>query len=73
MVNLPLHVTNKLPTLGKYLDKVDKVMAEVDRISEDISQIPVASFIFRDKESDAIQYSETRYVDEFSIVWKLNM
>ena len=41
-------------------------MAEVDRITENISQIPVAAFIFRDKESDEIKYSETRYVGIFN-------
>ena len=51
-----------IPTLGKYLDKVDRVMTEVDRITDNISQIPVAAFIFRDKESDEIKYSETRYI-----------
>ena len=32
-------------------------MTQVDRITEDIAQMPVAAFIFRDKESDEIQYS----------------
>ena len=44
--------------LGKYLDKVDMVMTQVDRITEDIAHMPVAAFIFRDKESDEVQYSE---------------
>ena len=43
--------------LGKYLDKVDRVMAQVDRITEDIAHMPVAAFIFRDKESDVVHYS----------------
>ena len=43
--------------LGKYLEKVDQVMKQVDRITEDIAQMPVAAFIFRDKESDEVQYS----------------
>ncbi len=49
------------PSLGKYLDKVDRVMTQVDRITEDIAHMPVAAFIFRDKESDEVHYStETR-------------
>ena len=43
--------------LGKYLDKVDRVMTQVDRITEDIAYMPVAAFIFRDKESDEVHYS----------------
>ena len=43
--------------LGKYLAKVDRVMTQVDRITEDIAHMPVAAFIFRDKESDEVQYS----------------
>ena len=42
---------------GKYLDKVDQVMAQVERITEEIAHMPVAAFIFRDKESDEVQYS----------------
>ena len=49
--------TNTIPSLGKYLDKVDRVMTQVERITEDISHIPVAAFIFRDKESDEVRYS----------------
>ena len=50
------------PSLGKYLAKVDRVMTEVDRITEDIAHMPVAAFIFRDKESDEVHYSsEIRY------------
>ena len=45
--------------LGKYLDKVDRVMTEVDRITEDIAHMPVAAFIFRDKESDEASYSSS--------------
>ena len=48
---------NKYPSLGKYLDKVDRVMTQVDRITEDIAHMPVAAFIFRDKESDEVHYS----------------
>ena len=48
---------NTFPLLGKYLDKVDRVMTQVDRITEDIAHMPEAAFIFRDKESDEVQYS----------------
>ena len=51
------------PSLGKYLDKVDRVMTQVDRITEDIAHMPVAAFIFRDNESDEVQYSsDIRYL-----------
>ena len=43
--------------LGKYLDKVDRVMTQVDRITEDIDHMPVAAFIFRDQESDEVNFS----------------
>ena len=43
--------------LGKYLKKVDRVMTQVDRITEDIAYMPVAAFIFRDKESDEVHFS----------------
>jgi hypothetical protein len=37
-------------------------MTQVDRITEDIAHMPVAAFIFRDKESDEVQYSyDIRY------------
>ena len=49
--------TNTFPSLGKYLDKVDRVMNQVDRITEDIAHMPVAAFIFRDKESDEVLFS----------------
>ena len=50
-------------SLGEYLDKVDRVMTQVDRITEDIAYMPVAAFIFRDKESDEVHYStDTRYL-----------
>ena len=53
----------KFPSLGKYLDKVDRVMTQVDRITEDIAYMPVAAFIFRDKESDEVHYStDIRYL-----------
>ena len=42
---------------GKYLDRVDRVMTQVDRITEDIAHMPVAAFIFRDQESDEVHYS----------------
>ena len=42
---------------GKYLEKVDRVMTQVDRITEDIDHMPVAAFIFKDKESDEVHYS----------------
>ena len=55
-------------SLGKFLDKVDRVMTQVDRITEDIAHMPVAAFIFRDKESDEVHYSfDIRYLS-----WKLN-
>ena len=41
--------------LGKYLNKVDRVMTQVDKITEDIANMPVAAFIF--KESDDIDFS----------------
>ena len=49
--------TNTFPSLGEYLDKVDRVMTQVDRITEDIAHMPVAAFIFRDKESDEVHYT----------------
>ena len=49
--------TNTFLLLGKYLDEVDRVMTQVDRITEDIAHMPVAAFIFRDKESDEVHYS----------------
>ena len=49
-------------SLGKYLDKVDRVMTQVDRITEDIAHMPVAAFIFRNKEGDEVHYSsDIRY------------
>ena len=52
-------MTNKMGShfSGKYLDKVDRVMTQVDRITEDIAHMPVATFIFRDKERDKVHYS----------------
>ena len=42
---------------GKYISKVDRVMTQVDRITEDIDHMPVAAFIFRDQESDEVHFS----------------
>ena len=50
-------LSNGFPSLGKYLARVDTVMAQVDRITEDIAHMPVAAFIFRDKGSDEVHYS----------------
>ena len=50
-------MTPIFPSSGDYLDKVDRVMTQVDRITEDIAHMPVAAFIFRDKESDEVHYS----------------
>ena len=56
-------IKKSFPPLAKYLDKVDRVMTQVDRITEDIAHMPVATFIFRDKESDEVHYSSNiRYV-----------
>ena len=44
-------------TTGKYISKVDRVMTQVDRITEDIDHMPVAAFIFRDQESDEVHFS----------------
>ena len=56
-----------IPVLGKYLDKVDRVMAQVDRITEDIDHMPVAAFIFREKESMEVQYTlDTRFTLQIS-------
>ena len=44
-------------------DKVDRVMTQVDKITEDIAHMPVAAFIFRDKESDEVDFSsKIRYL-----------
>ena len=32
-------------------------MSQVDKITKDIAQMPVAAFIFKDKESDEVHYS----------------
>ena len=49
---------NSSSSLDKYLDSVDRVMTQVDRITEDIDHMPVAAFIFRDKESRDVHYSD---------------
>ena len=51
---------NKFSSLGKYLDKVDRVMTQVDRITEDIAHMPVAAFIFRVSESVKVNYSSDK-------------
>ena len=49
-------------SLGKYLDKVDRVMTQVDNITEDIGHMPLAAFIFRVKEIEEVHYSsDIRY------------
>ena len=50
-------VTVKFYNLGKYIRQVDRVMTQVDRITENIDHMPVAAFIFRDQERDEVQYS----------------
>ena len=51
-----------ITSLGKYLDRVDRVMTQVDRITEDIAHMPTTAFIFKDKENDNVQYSsDIRY------------
>ena len=47
----------RFSSLGEYLVKVDRVMTQVDRITEDIAHMPVAAFIFSDKETDDVNYS----------------
>ena len=47
----------RFSSLGEYLVKVDRVMTQVDRITEDIDHVSVAAFIFRDKESDEVKFS----------------
>ena len=47
----------RFSSLGEYLVKVDRVMTQVDRITEDIAHMPVSVFIFREKESDKFHYS----------------
>ena len=42
---------------GKYVSKVDEVMLQVERITDDLDHMPVAAFIFRDRESDEVPYS----------------
>ncbi len=41
-------------------------MTLVDRITEDIAHMPVAAFIFRDKESDDVHYkTDIRYLTQY--------
>ena len=42
---------------GGYLEQVDRVMTQVQDITEDIAHMPVAAFIFREKEGDGDDYS----------------
>ena len=50
---------------------VDRVMTQVDRITEDIDHMPVAAFIFRDQESDEVHYSsDIRCAPYKSNEWK---
>ena len=59
------------PNPGKYITKVDRVMTLVDRITEDIDHMPVAAFIFRDKESDTVHYSsDKRLFFKIFLYWK---
>ena len=54
----------RFSSVGEYLVKMDRVMTQVDRITEDIAHMPVAAFIFRDKESDEVYYSTViRYLN----------
>ena len=43
--------------LGQYVSKLDRVMARVRRITDDIAHMPLAVFIFRDNEIDEVNYS----------------
>ncbi len=56
-----IKLTIPAPCLGKFLDKVDRVMTQVDRITEDISHMPVAAFIFRDKNDEVHFSNDIRY------------
>ena len=51
------NIKQTFSTAGKYISKVDRVMTQVDRITEDIDHMPVAAFIFRDQESDEVHFS----------------
>ena len=49
-------------------------MTQVDRITEDIAHMPVAAFIFSDKESDEIHYStDIRYWIQYEIKTRLTV
>ena len=55
-------------------------MTQVDRITEDIAHMPVAAFIFRDKESDEVHYSTGKNFNmtgmqcltELNIAWNIS-
>ena len=51
---------NALLTQGRYLNRVDDVMTKVDKITENIEHMPIAAFIFRDKESAMVNYSSDK-------------
>ena len=38
-------------------------MTQVDRITEDLDHMPVAAFIFRDKEDDEVNYTFEKRLD----------
>ena len=42
---------------------VDRVMTQVDRITENLDQMPVAAFIFRDKVDDEVNYAFEERLD----------
>ena len=42
-------MTLLLTLSGKYLNKVEAVMARVDAITEDLDHMPLAAFIYRQK------------------------
>ena len=49
-------------------------MTQVDRITEDIAHMPVAAFIFSDKESDEVHYStDFRYLFQIKIKLSLKL
>ena len=52
-----IYIPNPHSNIGEYLDKVDRVMTQVQDITEDIAHMPVAAFIFREKEGDGDDYS----------------
>ena len=62
-----IYIPNPHSNIGEYLDKVDRVMTKVDRITEEIAHMPVAAFIFRDKESEEVHYSTDIRYNSFKI------